>query len=144
VDHFQPQTRSPHQALDYDNLLYCCHSCNALKGDADTPDPCTALTAEQIRVKVDGTIEGLSREARKIIRLLALDSESCNRWRRLWLRNIELAAEHSPDQYVQLMGFPDDFPDLSRLRPPGGNSRLGGVEQSYFAQRQRGELPEIY
>ncbi|MCY2988962.1 MAG: hypothetical protein NTY19_13985 [Planctomycetota bacterium] len=42
------------------------------------------------------------------------------------------------------MGFPEDLPDLSRLRPPEGNSRLDGVEQSYFAQRQRGELPETY
>lgn len=144
VDHFQPQTRSPDKALDYENLLYCCQSCNALKGDADTPDPCAALTGEQIRVRADGTVEGLTREAKRIIRLLALDSESCNRWRRLWLRNIELAAEYSPDQYVQLMGFPDDLPDLSQLRPPGGNSRIRGVEQSYFARRQRGELPDTY
>ena len=46
----------------------------------------------------------------------------------LWLRNIELAAEHSPDQYVQLMGFPDDLPDLARLRPPAGNSRPDGFK----------------
>ena len=144
VDHFQPQTRSPQQALDYENLLYCCQSCNALKGNADIPDPCATLTAEHVRVKANGTIEGLTREARKTIRVLALDSESCNRWRRLWLRNMELAAEHSRDQYVQLMGFPDDLPDLSRLRPPVGNSRPEGIEQSYFAQRQRGELPETY
>ena len=102
------------------------------------------LTAEHVRVKADGTIEGLTREARKIIRLLALDAESCNRWRRLWLRNIELAAEYSPDQYAHLMGFPEDLPDLSWLRPPGGNSRPDGVEQSYFAQRHRGELPQTY
>jgi hypothetical protein len=144
VDHFQPQARSPQQALDYENLLYCCQSCNALKGNSDIPNPWATLTAEHVRVKADGTIEGLTRAARKIIRVLALDSESCNRWRRLWLRNIELATEHSPDQYLELMGFPDDLPDLSRLCPPGGNSRLDGVEQSYFAQRQRGELQETY
>ncbi len=32
VDHFTPQAKSPDQALDYANLLYCCQSCNALKG----------------------------------------------------------------------------------------------------------------
>jgi hypothetical protein len=42
------------------------------------------------------------------------------------------------------MGFPDDLPDLSRLRPPGGNSRPEGIEESYFAQRQRGESPAFY
>ncbi|MCU0875024.1 MAG: HNH endonuclease [Pirellulaceae bacterium] len=31
VDHFQPQARSPQQALDYENLLYCCQSCNLHK-----------------------------------------------------------------------------------------------------------------
>jgi hypothetical protein len=143
-DHFLAQAKSPEHTLDYENLLYCCQSCNALKGDADIPDPGITLTTEHIRVKADGSIEGLSREARKIIRLLALDSDACNRWRRIWLRNIELAAEYSLEQYVQLMGFPNDLPDLSRLRPPGGNSRLRGIEQSYFAQRQRGELPDTY
>ena len=131
LDHFRPQIASPERALDYHNLLYCCQSCNALKGHADIPDPCRALTADNIRVKADGTIEGL-------------DSESCRRWRLIWLRNIELAAQHSRDQYARLMGFPDDLPNLSRLRPPDGNFRPDGIETSYFAQRERGELPETY
>lgn len=37
------------------------------------------------------------------------------------------------------MGFPDDLPDVGRLQPPA-NSRPEGIEQSYFAQRLRGEL----
>ena len=42
------------------------------------------------------------------------------------------------------MGFPEDLPDLSELRPPDGNSRPEGVAQSYSALRERGELPETY
>jgi len=144
LDHFRPQTSNPDGALEYDNLLYCCEPCNALKGDADIPDPSTALTAGQVRVNPDGTIEGLSREARKIIRVLGLDSESYNRWRLIWMRNLELAAVHSPSHYARLMGFPEELPDLSELRPPDGNSRPEGVAQSYFALRERGELPETY
>lgn len=144
LDHFEPKARSPQQVVDYGNLLYCCRSCNALKGNADIPDPCTWLTANQVRVKPDGTIEGLTREAKKIIRILGLDSDSCTRWRRIWMRNIELAAEHSPDHYVQLMGFPQDLPNLSRLQPPKGNSRPEGIQRSYYAMRQRGELPETF
>ena len=144
LGHFRPQAHSPGLALEYDNLLYCCESCNALKGDADIPDPCAVLTAEQVRVNPDGTIEGLSPQTQKIIRVLGLDSESYNHWRRIWMRNLELAAEHSPGHYVHLLGFPDDLPDLSQARPPGGNSRPDGVEHSCFALRERGQLPETY
>jgi hypothetical protein len=42
------------------------------------------------------------------------------------------------------MGFPDDLPDLRRLRPPAGNARPEGLEDSFFAKRRRGELPETY
>jgi hypothetical protein len=42
-----------------------------------------------------------------------------------------------------ILVFPNDLPNLRRLRPPA-NSRADGVDQSYFAQRERGELPEFY
>jgi hypothetical protein len=38
------------------------------------------------------------------------------------------------------MAYPDDLPDLRRLRPPGGNSKPEGVNQSAFALRERGAL----
>jgi hypothetical protein len=144
LDHFRAQAKSVELALDYDNLLYCCQSCNVLKGTTDIPDPATALTADTARVNADGTIQGLTRDARKIIRTLALDSPSYNRWRLIWMRNLELAAEADPVHYRRLLGFPEDLPNLSALRPPDGNSRPKGIEQSYFAQRERRELPETY
>jgi len=42
------------------------------------------------------------------------------------------------------VGSPDDLPDLSRLAPPGGNSRPDGIANCHFSRRSRGELPELY
>jgi hypothetical protein len=57
---------------------------------------------------------------------------------------LALAAKEKPDLYRLLLSFPEDLPDLSTHRPPDGNIRPEGVKQSYFAQQQRGELPETY
>jgi len=43
-----------------------------------------------------------------------------------------------------LLGFPDNLPDLASMRPPGGNTRPYGLTQSCFEQRKRGELPDVY
>jgi hypothetical protein len=44
----------------------------------------------------------------------------------------------------ELLAFPDDLPDLATKRPPGGNARPGGIAESCFERRRRGELPEVY
>jgi hypothetical protein len=44
----------------------------------------------------------------------------------------------------KLMGFPGDLPNVARLRPPDGNSRPEGIEQSYFVRKQKEILPESY
>lgn len=62
----------------------------------------------------------------------------------LWIGIIALAERYDPELYLRLLGFPEDLPDLSRLRPPGGNSRPAGVLESYLAQRRGGTLPAIY
>jgi hypothetical protein len=82
-------------------------------------------------------------EAQRPIDVLTLNSTSWVQWRLSWIRIVELAAEHDVDLFHQLMGFPDDLPDLRRLRPPA-NSRPEGIDESYFARRARGELPDYY
>jgi hypothetical protein len=62
----------------------------------------------------------------------------------IWIRNIELARQFDREQYERLLGFPDDIPDLSRLRPPGGNTRATGVEECHFARRLQNRLAETY
>jgi hypothetical protein len=65
-------------------------------------------------------------------------------FRELWIRIVRLAALHDPALFRRLMGYPADLPDLSTPRPPQGNTRPDGVQQSHFARRQRGELPDTY
>jgi len=63
--------------------------------------------------------------------------------RRLLQRILAVAQTGDWVLYRTLLGFPNALPDLSRLRPPS-NSKPGGVEQSFFAQRLRGQLAETY
>lgn len=144
VDHFRPQVKDPALGLVYENLVNACHTCNLLKGARDLPDPRRVLTTKCVQVNPDGGIVGLTDDARKVVAVLGLNSEAFKRWRLLWMRNVELAKDYDPVQYRRLMGFPDHLPDLRRLRPPGGNARPEGLEESFFAKRRRGELPETY
>jgi hypothetical protein len=75
---------------------------------------------------------------------LDLDGDDYRQWRLTWMRIIDLAAEYDRELYLQLMGFPRDLPNLRQLRPPGGNSRPDGIENSHYEMRQRDELPDEY
>ncbi|MFM9966286.1 MAG: hypothetical protein ACKV2Q_34350 [Planctomycetaceae bacterium] len=56
---------------------------------------------------------------------------------------LTIAQQFDPVLYRQLLGFPNDLPDLSRLRPPS-NTKPKGVVYSFHAQRKRAELPLTY
>jgi len=143
LDHFRPQAKDPGLETVYDNLVYSCRVCNVLKSDRDVPDPCSAFIASAVRINPDGSMEGRSDDARKLIRILGLDSDRYRQWRMMWIRVIELAEAYDVDLYTLLMGFPEDLPELSRLKPPA-HSRPEGIEQSFFRQRERGELAQTY
>lgn len=144
VDHWQPVSVEPALTLSYDNLLYTCSVCNSVKSDRKLPDPGRALLAGGLTIHPDGRIIGETADARKIIRVLGLNDDEFVLYRARWIKIAALAMKHDPELFRQLMGFPDDLPDLKRLRPPGGNVRLNGVEQSYFRRRERGELADTY
>jgi hypothetical protein len=80
---------------------------------------------------------------RRLILQLDLNSPSIVRWRVIWMRIVQLAANKDRELYRQLTGFPKDLPDLAKLRPPN-NSRPRGVDQSCHFLRQLGTLPEEY
>ena len=144
VDHLRPQSRHPESATEYDNLLYVCTSCNAVKGDQEVTDPTQTLLSTTVVVEEDGTLVGTTPQAAELLELLHLNYRTLRERRRLLMAAIRVFREREPDLYGRWMGFPDNLPDLSRLRPPGGNSRPEGLAQSHLARQERGELPETY
>lgn len=144
IDHFEPVALYPDRATDYDNLLYVCGPCNCRKGGERVPDPLTTLSADAVAVRPNGTIVARTRPARRLVRVLRLDGPALTEFRAMWIEVTRLAARHDRDLHHRLLAFPTDLPDLRRLRPPGGNTRPDGVEQSHFRRRERGELPAVY
>lgn len=144
VEHFQPTSRTPQERLNYDNLVYACARCNAAKAARSVPDATQVFLDGSVTVQPDGQIIGHSPDACRLISDLRLNSAEAIHFRRLWLEIVAMAYRFVPDLYHRLMGYPDDLPDLSRMRPPNGNTRPAGVSQSHFARRERGELPTTY
>lgn len=144
LDHFVSQKARPDLVATYENLVYACTRCNLAKSSQRVPDPLKVLTVENVRLLPGGVLEGHSDGARSLILKLDLNSPRMVSWRLIWMRIIELAQANDQTLHRQLMGFPDDLPDLARLRPPGGNTRPANVLRSHFARAARGELPATY
>lgn len=143
LDHFEPQSLAPDRKFDYFNLVYACGRCNFVKLDQSIDDPLTVLSSDELVVLPDGAIQSESLDATRLIAQIDLNSPALRRWRVMWMRIVDLAKERDADLYKQLTGFPEDLPDLGRLRPPN-NSRPEGIEISWYAKQQRGQLPESY
>jgi HNH endonuclease len=144
LDHFLPVAKHPAAVLDYDNLLYACASCNSAKQQREILDPTSSLLSPSIRVRPDGVLEPLTPAASAIVWQLGLNLPRLVAFRSLWIEVVRLAQEHKPELHRQLLAYPDDLPDLSALRPPGGNTRPEGIVESHFERRKRGELPDTY
>lgn len=144
VDHFVPAAVRPDLTTDYNNLVYACATCNLVKSDRELPDPAEVLLRDDVRVADDGTIEGDTPDARRLIRVLGLDDPEFTEFRLLWIGIVALAARHDTDLLRRVLGFPADLPDLGALKPPDGNARPEGVAASHFERRVRGELPDTY
>ena len=144
VDHLIPVSELPDLECCYGNLLYVCRRCNNLKTDCRIPDPCLVAYGNCLRVNADGSIAALNSEGHTLIRLLRLDRSERVRQRRMILE-ILLGAENTGNTWLlrNLLGFPDDLEDLGRLKPPS-NIRPEGIQESAFARRDGGVLPDLY
>lgn len=92
----------------------------------------------------DGSIWGMNIEAKRLIKLLDLDSPKYREYRKLFFDIVAMAKrEDNSDLWFSLMKYPDDLPDLTTLRPRE-NSRPDGINQSCHARRFRGQLPQTY
>lgn len=144
VDHFLPVANRPDFAADYDNLLYACTTCNLAKRDQEIPDPLFVLTSTNVQVSEDGRLHTENADAACLLEILGLDTDDAVEFRMTWIGIIALTAGSNPGLHRKLMDFPMELPDLRRLRPPGGNTRPEGVNASWHARRQQGELPATY
>ncbi|HCS54762.1 HNH endonuclease [Rubinisphaera sp.] len=143
LDHFEPQSLAPDRKLDYFNLVYACRRCNSVKLDQPIDDPLSMLSSDIVAVLPDGALVSHAPDVNRLIQKIDLNSPILQRWRVMWMRIVDLAKERDSTLFRQLMEFPDELPNLGRLRPPS-NSRQEGIEVSWYAKRQRGQLPEIY
>lgn len=143
LDHFQPQSLAPNVSLNYFNLVYACRRCNSVKLDQPVDDPLVYLSSESIVVLIDGEVSSELSQAKRLIKQLDLNSPKLKKWRVMWMRIAQLAKEQDANLCKQITGFPEDLPNLRRLRPPS-NSRREGIDVSWYAKRERGHLPETY
>ena len=88
---------------------------------------------------------GISHTTNVTIEGLKLDHPELTSQRRLVLRIVRLAeAQNSVSVMLNLLGYPDDLPNLRRKRPPAGNRRPDGIDNCCYQLRCRGELGLIY
>jgi hypothetical protein len=149
VEHLQPQSLAPERRTDYDNLAYTCCQCNAAKQDcAWVLNPCDEALATHLEVLEDGTIRGLTPVGVAWIQVCRLERPKLTAFRRGLLALLrDLSQRQGPEADGLLrhcLGFPDNLPRLSGLRPPGGNARPEGIAESALERQSRGELAERY
>jgi hypothetical protein len=147
VDHVKPRVTHPHLNCDCSNLLYVCCRCNTLKQDVSLPlDPCEDGWAKHLQVGDNGVVQPLSKTGEELIEACRLNRATLVEARRTVLEILAMLratdTANARSLLQRYLGFPDNLPMLSRLRPPGGNGRPNGIASSFYERRERGELPE--
>ncbi len=99
IDHFLPVSLHPEQERTYDNLLYACATCNAVKGKSVVPDTTAVLLDPGVWFTEDGAIHADTPEAARLIELLGLDSPQSTGFRFLWIGIVALAERYDPSLY---------------------------------------------
>lgn len=148
VDHFVPQVVASHLECNYDNLVYACIRCNSNKSDDPVLDPCLVAMNQHLIINEDGTIKALTPEAEDHVEALFLDDPLLDEFRRRWMltrkRLAALEDQESKDLFRKWFGFPGNIPNLSKMKPRGGNRRPLGISDSYYSKKILGQLPETY
>ena len=150
VEHFIPKTIEPDKERDYENLLYACVRCNTYKQTSITLlDPTKVAFSDYFSVNEDGYITGLSPEANDLLDLLDLNNNPALEERRKALCLLRLKkrlpdVKDVHDLFISHFAYPEDLPDLESLRPPDGNVRPEGIQDSHLARKKRNELAEVY
>jgi hypothetical protein len=148
VDHVQPQSTAPELRNEYDNLVYSCCQCNALRAATAVLDPCQHAYGQQIRVLESGLVEALTPAGTELIEICRLNRPPLVAFRRGMIQLLNFLRERKGMEAQALLdsilGFPVSLPNLAQLKPPGGNSRPDGIPQSYIERKNRGQLTTRY
>lgn len=149
VEHIFPRTTHADRECDYDNLAYACNRCNSMKQNASPVlDPCKDSWRKHLTCQADGTFLPLTTAGDRMIAICRLNRPTLVNARRRIVDLIATLRNSQNDKAQALLrlylGFPENLPRLSHLKPKEGNSKPLGVIHSYFEQRQRGELPDTY
>jgi HNH endonuclease len=144
VDHLIPQQEAADRACDYNNLVLACQCCNSQKSSHRVPDPCQVAYGLCLRVESSGQLTPLNAKGKRLVDTIRLNHEKYVNERAKMIKLLEMAKKYDEAQFEVLMGFPSRLPDLAKLKPPGGNGRLDGVSDSFFARQIRGVLPKTY
>ena len=140
VDHLVPKSLQPDLDCSYDNLIYLC---NSSKRISPAIDPCKSAISTHIRFEEDGTAVALTREGRHVINALNLNYLLSKEYRRRKISSLSHWHDNGDVWSIaQDLAYPDDLPELDGCRC--NNVRPGGIENSYYEQRRRNELPDTY
>jgi hypothetical protein len=94
VEHREPTSTAPDEALNYDNLLYACCRCNATRRDlTDLIDPRHESLAEHLTVDEEGVIHSLTTRGAELIHACQLDRPRLTEFRYAIMRLLSL-IEH--------------------------------------------------
>ena len=141
VEHLIPRKYAPDRALDYENLVYACGSCNSAKSARLVPDPCVHAYGKLVEVNVHGEIRALNADGQRLIRAVRLDDPKATRFRAKQIAILRVLKKHEPARYHAMLSFPTDLPDLTTRVPPGGNSKHGSEKRCRYQQRLAGVIP---
>jgi HNH endonuclease len=96
VEHLSPRSRTPELELSYENLFYACAKCNSTKTNQfSLLNPCAEGYGIHLLVNRDGTVEGRTRQGKRLIRALRLNREQLLRVRCFFI-DLAAKAEDNP------------------------------------------------
>jgi hypothetical protein len=115
VDHYRPYVRFPKLKCDYENLYYCCITCNSHKNkywprekskDPLVIAPCSHEMSAHLRFSEEsGIVEAKSVEGDFTINLLQLNDDEVVRYRQRLLRMVKLCVDEIATCRSQLRGL---------------------------------------
>lgn len=129
VDHYEPQSKAPQRASEYENLFYACNDCNRRKGDfwpdppqqqkgIFIPNPCQHVMFKHLRY-VGAKVDPRSRAGTFTVDLLQLNENSLVEYRQSLVRVIELIERERRDVQAAL-----DKIDRALASPTNDSQRM--------------------